>query len=58
MSGVRPGPADSNLATPSTPMPAARVHILQMDSATRRILTANGITNDQPTALIRAAPYR
>src|ERR1035437_6430494 len=58
MSGVRAGPADSMLATPSTPMPAARVRVLQLDSSTRVIFAAHGITDSQPLAFIRAAPYR
>jgi hypothetical protein len=58
MSGVRAGPPDSLLATPSTPMPAARVRVLQLDSSTRAIFAAHGITDSQPLAFIRAAPYR
>ncbi len=57
-SGVRAGPGDSLLATPETLMPAARVRLLQVDSTTREILAASGITDRQPVAFIRAAPYR
>lgn len=57
-SGVRPGPHDSLLATPGTPMPAARVRLLQLDSTTRAALAAQGVPNSQPVAFIRAAPYR
>jgi hypothetical protein len=57
-SGVRPGPNDSLLATPGTLMPAARVRLLQLDSTTRAVLARAGITDSQPVALIRAAPYR
>jgi hypothetical protein len=58
LSGVRPGPYDSLLATPTTLMPGARVRLLQFDSATRSILAGHGITDVQPLAFIRAAPYR
>jgi len=57
-SGVREGPHDTLLAIPGTPMPAARVRLLQLDSTTRRILTDAGITETQPVAFIKAAPYR
>lgn len=57
-SGVGAGPLDTLLATPSTPMPGARVRVLQLDSSTRAILTTHGITDSQPVAFIRAAPYR
>lgn len=57
-SGVRAGPGDSLVATPGTPMPAARVRLLRVDSTTREILAASGITDSQPVAFIRAAPYR
>ncbi|MGK2934844.1 MAG: hypothetical protein ACSLFE_06320 [Gemmatimonadaceae bacterium] len=57
-SGVRAGPGDSLVAIEGTPMPAARVRLLQVDSTTREILAANGITDSQPVAFIRAAPYR
>jgi hypothetical protein len=57
-SGVGPGPGDSLLATPTTPMPAARVRLLQLDSTTRASLARNGVTDHQPFAFIRAAPYR
>ena len=36
--GIGPGPGDSLLATPTTPMPAARVRLLQLDSTTRASL--------------------
>jgi hypothetical protein len=49
---------DSLLATASTLMPAARVKLLQLDSSSRAILAANGVTASQPIAFIRAAPYR
>lgn len=57
-SGVRSGAGDSVLATPMTPMPAARVRLMQLDSASRAILTSWGVTDRQPFAFIRAAPYR
>ena len=56
-SGVRSGPGDSRLATPTTPMPAARVRLIQLDSASRAILARRGVTDSQPLAFIRAAPY-
>jgi hypothetical protein len=58
MSGVREGVGDSLLATPTTLMPAARVRLLQLDSTTRVIFAVHGITDSQPIAFIRAAPYR
>ncbi|MDQ3998109.1 MAG: hypothetical protein M3303_13965 [Gemmatimonadota bacterium] len=58
MSGVREGAEDSLLATPTTLMPAARVRLLQLDSTTRVVFAAHGITDSQPIAFIRAAPYR
>ena len=57
-SGVPTGPRDSLLATPATQMPAARVRLLRVDSVTRSILLSQGITDGQPIAFIRAAPYR
>ena len=57
-SGVRSGVGDSMLATPTTPMPAARVRLLRLDSASRAIFAGWGITDRQPFAFIRAAPYR
>ncbi|MEP6508217.1 MAG: hypothetical protein ABJC63_08320 [Gemmatimonadales bacterium] len=57
-SGVRPSPVDSLLATASTPMPAARVRVLQLDPSSRAILASNGVTASQPIAFIRAAPFR
>ena len=57
-SSVRPSPYDSLLATPNTPMPAARVRLLQLDSTTRDILAGAGVTDGQPVAFIKAAPYR
>lgn len=57
-SGVRSGPGDSLLATPTTPMPAARVRLIQLDSASRAILAGQGVIDSQPFAFIRAAPYR
>lgn len=58
MAGVRAGPGDSLLATPGTPMPGARVRLLQLDSATRGLLAAHGVSDSQPVAIVRAAPYR
>jgi hypothetical protein len=57
-SGVRPGPRDSLLAVPGTPMPAARVRLLQLDPDTRAAFERAGVAGDQPAAFIRAAPYR
>ncbi|MBA3671916.1 MAG: hypothetical protein H0W68_07825 [Gemmatimonadaceae bacterium] len=57
-SGVRVGPGDSLLATAATLMPAARVRLLQLDAATRAQLASHGVTDIQPVAFIRAAPYR
>lgn len=58
LSGVRAGPGDSLLTTPDTPMPAARVRLLQLDSSTRAMLASHGVTDSQPVAFILAAPYR
>lgn len=49
--------ADPSVATAGTPMPAARVRLLRVDSATRAMLHAAGVTDEQPHAYIRAAPY-
>jgi hypothetical protein len=49
---------DSTLATAETLMPSARVRLLQLDSASRAVLAAAGITNARPRAYIQAAPYR
>ena len=49
---------DAYLATDGTLMPAGRVRVLQLDSISRAILGAAGITNRQPAAFLRAAPYR
>lgn len=57
-SGVAPSPDDALLARGDTPMPAARVRLLRVDAATRRMLTGAGITDSQPLVFIRAAPYR
>ena len=57
-SGVGSGRRDSLLATPATLMPAARVRLLDLDSTTRGILGTHGVTDAQPIAFIRAAPYR
>lgn len=57
-SGVGASARDSLLATPETPMPGARVRLLQLDSATRALLASQGVTDAQPIAFIRAAPYR
>jgi hypothetical protein len=56
--GVGRGPGDSLLATPATPMPAARVRLLKLDSSTRAVLDSSGIKDREPIAFIRAAPYR
>lgn len=37
-------------------LPAARVRILNLDSATRAVLSGSGIVDRQPVALIRTAP--
>ncbi len=57
MSGVRDGASSARLATQTTAMPAARVRLLKVDSTTRVIFAAHGITDSQPIAFIRAAPY-
>ena len=57
-SGVRRGPHDSLLAVQGTPMPGARVRLLQVDSSTQAMLRAARITDPRPLAFIRAAPYR
>ena len=57
-SSVPAGPRDSLLATPGTPMPAAQVRLLRLDSATRATLAGAGIAADEPSAFLRAAPYR
>lgn len=57
-SGVPAGPGDSLLATPITHMPAARVRLLRLDSTTRAMLAMHGVTDREPIAFIRAAPYR
>ena len=49
---------DTLLVKPATPMPAGRVRLLQLDSATRAMLAGAGIADSQPVAFIRAAPYR
>lgn len=56
--GGPPSPRDSILAVEGTPMPAARVRLLRVDSATRAALAAQGVAAGQSTAYIRAAPYR
>jgi hypothetical protein len=58
MSGVPTSAYDSRLATESTPMPAARVRLLQVDSSTRDALAQAGIRDREPIVLLRAAPYR
>jgi hypothetical protein len=58
MSYSRIGEADSLLATPTTLMPAARVRLLRVDSATHNTLTAEGIVEREAVAFLRAAPYR
>ena len=57
-SGVGSDARDSMLATPTTLMPAARVRLLRLDSASRARLAGWGISDNQPFAYIRAAPYR
>lgn len=57
-SGVPRSAYDSLLAKPDTPMPAARVSLLQADSATRAELRALGVADSVRVAYIRAAPYR
>lgn len=57
-SSVPAGSWDSLLATRGTPMPAARVRLLRLDSATRATLSAAGIAADQPSGFLRAAPHR
>lgn len=57
-SGVQPSAYDSLLAGPDTPMPAARVSLLQVDLATRAELRAHGVSDTLHVAYIRAAPYR
>lgn len=52
-----PDTTGPRLAMPWTPMPAGRVRLLHVDSATRSILAAHGITAEQPTAFLRAEPY-
>ncbi len=49
---------DTTLAMPDTPMPAARVRVLRLDSATRAVFLSAGISSAAPEAFIRAAPYR
>src|SRR5512146_2542572 len=51
------GPRDSLLAMPGTPMPAGRVRLLRTDSTTRGVLAANGVTDPEPIAFVRSAPY-
>ena len=51
-------PRDSLLVSSGTLMPAGRVRLLHLDSATRAILADAGIRDSQPVAFIRAAPYR
>ncbi len=57
-SSVRPGTHDTLLALAGTPMPAARVRLLRLDSTTRAALHAAGVPDSMPEAFIRAAPYR
>lgn len=53
----RSSPPDNMLAGAGTPMPAARVRVLQLDTMTRRIFASQGIGSAEPVAWIRAAPY-
>ncbi len=53
-----PGMTDNELATAGTTLPAARVRLTHLDSATRAELVSSGILDPQPQAYIRAAPYR
>jgi hypothetical protein len=55
---VTPGYEDSLLATADTPMPAGRIRLTRMDSATRAALRNAGIRDSQPLAFIKAVPYR
>jgi hypothetical protein len=57
-SGVAPGPHDSLLARPGTLMVSARVRLLRIDTATRRVLADAGVAGDAPMAFIQAQPYR
>jgi hypothetical protein len=57
-SSVPSSAADSLLAGGGTLMPAARVRLLQVDSATRQVFVGAGLTDEQPSAFIRAEPYR
>lgn len=52
------GERDSLLAVAGTQMPAARVRLVRLDSATRAALTAQGVGEREPVAFLRAAPYR
>ena len=58
MSVVPASAEDSLLATPGTPMPAARVRLLRLDPVTRATLASHGVAEREPMALLRAAPYR
>ena len=57
-SSVPRGDYDTVLARRGTPMPAARVTLMQVDSATRANLRELGVADRLRTAFIRAAPYR
>lgn len=57
-SAVPRGRYDSSRISPTTPMTAARVRLLDLDLTTRATLAAAGITNATPLAYIVAAPYR
>ena len=57
-SSVLASPRDSLLVSSGTLMPAGRVRLLHLDSATRAILADAGVRDSQPVAFIRAAPYR
>lgn len=48
---------DTSRAVAGTPMPAARVRLLAIDSGTRAMFAAHGVTDSQPMAFIQAAPY-
>jgi hypothetical protein len=49
--------ADTLQAGPGTPMPGARVRMLELDSTTRADLAAHGVREAEPTAFIRVFPY-
>jgi hypothetical protein len=56
-SGVRPA-ADTLLAVAGTPMPAARVTLLELDTASLRVVSGGDGNPARRVAYLRAAPYR